>query len=66
MTASQQKQYDRFIDAGFDPEDAARLVGLGAWLGTQDVSEQTVVEIQQYRRERAARADGDAADAVNP
>lgn len=54
MTEAQQVQYDRFIAAGFDPDDAARLIGLGAWLGTQDVSEQTVGEIGRYRRERDA------------
>ena len=55
MTEAQQKQYDRFIAAGFDPDDAARLVELGAWLGTQDVSEQAVIDIERYRRERDAR-----------
>ena len=61
MTEAQQKQYDRFIAAGFDPDDAARLVGFGAWLGTQDASEQTIYDIEQYRRERDARADGEVA-----
>ena len=66
MTDAQQTQYDRFIAAGFDPEDAARMVELGAWLGTQDVSEQAVIDIERYRRERDARADAKVADMVNP
>ena len=66
MTDAQQTQYDRFIAAGFDPEDAVRMVELGAWLGTQDVSEQTVVEIERYRRERGARTEQNVALTVNP
>lgn len=66
MTDAQQTQYDRFIAAGFDPDDAARLVGLGAWLGTQDVTEQTVGDIERYRRERDARTEQNVALTVNP
>ena len=66
MTDAQQTQYDRFIAAGFDPQDAARLVGLGAWLGTQDASEQTICDIERYRRERDERADERATITVNP
>ena len=66
MTEAQQKQYDCFIAAGFDPEGAARLVGLGAWLGTRDASEQTIYDIERYRRERDARAEQNVAPTVNP
>lgn len=66
MTEAQQVQYDRFIAAGFDPEDAARMVELGAWLGTQDVSEQAVIDIERYRRERDARTEQNVALTVNP
>ena len=66
MTDAQQTQCDRFIAAGFDPDDAARLVGLGAWLGTQDVTEQTVGDIERYRRERDADGGREAAHTVNP
>ena len=66
MTDAQQTQCDRFIAAGFDPNDAARLVGLGAWLGTQDVTEQTVGDIERYRRERDVRTEQNVALTVNP
>ncbi len=60
MTDAQQKQYERFRAVGYSPEDAALLIQRGAWLGTEDVSEQTVADIQEYRRERGARGDGQA------
>ena len=65
MTEAQQKQYDRFVAASFDPDDAARLVGFGAWLGTQDASEQTIYDIEQYRRERDARTEQNVVLTVN-
>ena len=56
MTKAQQIQYDRFIKAGYIPEDAALLIKRGVWLGTKDMSEQTVDDIQRYRAERDAEA----------
>lgn len=67
MTEAQQIQYDRFIAAGYSPDDAATLIARGAWLGTEDVSPQTVADVNRYRAERDAKmgrgADREAAAA---
>jgi|GEM_PF-3753071 len=66
MTELQQKQYDRFIFAGYPPDMAAQLIERGAWLGISDPFQEDVAEIRRYRAERDLRADGEAADMVNP
>ena len=63
MTELQQKQYDRFILAGYPPDMAAQLVERGAWLGVHEPFEEDVAEIRRYRAERDSCADGRAADA---
>lgn len=55
MTQIEQKQYARFILAGYDPDDAALLIERGAWLGTAEMSPETVADIKWYRRERDAK-----------
>ena len=61
MTEAEQKQYNRFIIAGYEPDLAAQLIKRGAWLGIRDPSDEDVAEINRYRAERDARADGDVA-----
>jgi len=56
MTEAQQRQYDRFMAAGYSPEDATRLIALGVWLGAQDRLPETVADINRYRAGRDARA----------
>ena len=64
MTDAEQIQCNRLIDAGYSAEDAEMLIERGVWLGTQEMSEQTVADINRYRAERDARVIGDNADVV--
>lgn len=52
MSEAQQKQYDRFLEAGYDPENAAMLVDRGAWLGTTEMTPEVVADVERYRAER--------------
>jgi len=61
MTDAEQKQYDRFILAGYPPDMAAQLIARGAWLSIHEPFEEDADEIRRYRAERDARADGEAA-----
>ena len=63
MTDAEQKQYDRFILAGYPPDMAAQLIARGAWLSIHEPFEEDADEIRRYRAERDARADGNSADA---
>ena len=65
MTELQQKQYDRFILAGYPPDMAAPLIARGAWLGTQEMLPEAVEDINGYRTERDVRVDQDR-DERNP
>ena len=66
MTELQQKQYDRFVLAGYTPDMAAQLVERGAWLSIHEPFQEDADEIRRYRAERDLRADGEAAAMVNP
>ena len=61
MTDAEQKQYDRFILAGYPPDMAAQLIARGAWLSIHEPFEEDADEIRRYRAERDAWADGEAA-----
>ena len=66
MTELQQKQYDRFVLVGYPPDMAAQLVERGACLSIHEPFQEDADEIRRYRAERDLRADGEAADMVNP
>jgi hypothetical protein len=61
MSDEQQKQYDRFITAGYTPHQAAQLIKRGAWLQTGDEQDETWADIRRYREEVAAQAERIAA-----
>ena len=52
MTETEQKQFDRFLAAGYDPDVAAQLIGRGAWLETIPMSANDVADVRRYRSER--------------
>ena len=67
MTELQQKQYDRFIFAGYPPDMAAQLIERGAWLGISDPFQEDADEVRRYRAERDARVDQASGDTgTNP
>ena len=66
MTDAETIQYNRLLAEGYSPDDAAKVIATGAWLATEDVSPQTVADVNRYRAEQDRRGEREVASRTHP
>lgn len=56
----------KLLAEGYSPDDAAKVIATGAWLATEDVSPQTVADVNRYRAEQDRRGEREVASRTHP